>query len=386
MIEMRTAIYHYPSLTIGGDTFIFDMASSLVNHGYAVDTITSNQLPLTGGKRNLTTEDIVQRLGGGLLHEFPFIKIFPRLNSLRKIRAILNRCDILYIKNELFELFQLEILKLKTDTPTVCGVHTAIFYPYSPSLRAKAHNALYMNKIYGDLLRRCDAIHVLNSFDSDLIKSCFNIEESKIFLIPLGVDTNEFYPKDVIRNNDKLKVIFLNKLDEQKGFDTFCNAILYLRGRADFNQMVFTIVGSGKWKDLAEDLARTHSNVRYLGFVPQEAIVDIYNSHDVLVLPSRWETLSYVCLEAQSCGVPVIATNIPGPNSIIKHGKTGFLIRPEESISLANAILRMHQIKRDSPHIFNEMKKSCRQNILERFSLEIEVKKITALFDFVSAH
>jgi glycosyltransferase involved in cell wall biosynthesis len=106
----------------------------------------------------------------------------------------------------------------------------------------------------------------------------------------------------------------------------------------------------------------------------------------VLVLPSRWETLSYVCLEAQSCGVPVIATNIPGPNSIIKHGKTGFLIRPEESISLANAILRMHQIKRDSPHIFNEMKKSCRQNILERFSLEIEVKKITALFDFVSAH
>lgn len=381
---MRIAIYHYPSLTLGQDTFIFDLASSLFNHGYNVDTITSNQLPLTGGKRNLSIKDVKQRLGGALLHEFPFIKIFPRLNSLPKINAILKRCDILYVKNELFELFQLKILRLKTDIPTVCGIHTAILYPYSPSLRAKAHNALYMNKIYGDLLRQCDAIHVLNPFDFNLIKSYFNIEESKIFLISLGVDTNTFYPKDVIRNNGKFKVLFLSKLDEQKGFDTFCNAIRYLHSRPEFDQIVFTIVGSGKWGNLAEDFAHTYPNVEYLRFIPQEAITDVYNSHDVFVLPSRWETISYVCLEAQSCGVPVIATNIPGPNSIIKHGKNGLLIPPGEPISLAEAILYMYQTKRESPHVFNDMKKVCRENILERFSLEVEVKKLATLFDLIS--
>ncbi len=44
---MRIAIYHYPTLTLGGDTFIFDLAPTLANSGHDVHVITSDQFPFT---------------------------------------------------------------------------------------------------------------------------------------------------------------------------------------------------------------------------------------------------------------------------------------------------------------------------------------------------
>jgi len=385
---MRIALYHFPSLRAGGDTFIFDLASSLVKCGHSVHIITSNQFPLVGGKRNLAMNEILHNIGGAILHEFPFINVLPHPASISEIRSILRDCDVLYAKNEIFELSQLKILKSGINLPTICGIHTAVFYPYSPSFRSKMHNILYMSKAYAYLLHQCDAIHVLNGFDLNLMRMHFRVGDSNIFLTRLGVDTDVFYPKNVSKvthEDEKLKILFLNKLDEQKGLDILSDAIQILLDREEFNQMVFTIAGSGKLGDLAYALSQTYSNVGYLGFVPQEMIVDLYNWHDVVVVPSRWETLSYVCLEAQSCGVPVIASNIPGPSSIIKHGETGFLIPPEDPKLLAGSILYMYRTKNESPYAFNEMKNFSRENIVNRFSLEVEAKNITTLFNFISS-
>lgn len=383
---MRIAIYHFPSLRAGGDTFIFDLASSFVKNGHNIHIITSNQLPLVSGKRNVTMNEVLHRINGAILHELPFTNILPHHVAISEIRSVLKNCDLLYIKNEILELSQFKILRCGINLPTVCGIHTAVFYPYSSSLRSKMHNMLYMSKMYAYLLRQCDAIHVLNRFDLDLMKTHFQIKDSNIFLIPLGVNTQLFHPKNVkdpTDESEKFKILFIGKLDEQKGLDILRDAILILRDRKEFNQMIFTIAGSGKLEALAYALAQTYPNVKVLGFFPQEMVVDLYNSHDMVVVPSRWETLSYVSLEAQSCGVPVIATNIPGPDSIIKHGKTGFLIPPEDPNSLAKSIMHIYQTKKELPSAFNEMKKLSRENIVNRFSLEVEVKKIVTFFNFI---
>ena len=238
----------------------------------------------------------------------------------------------------------------------------------------------------GYYLRKSTAIHVLNVFDYNLMKSYYKVNEKKIFLIPLGVDTNIFRPLDVLREDSKLKILFLGKIDEQKGFDILCTAINQLSALSEFNQMSFTLVGTGKWSAVADNLAQTFPNVVHLNFVPQEDIVNLYNSHDVFVLPSRWETISYVCLEAQSCGLPVIVTNIPGPNGIIKHNKNGLLIPSEDSIALSKAILYMNQMKKDSPSAFEKMKTYSRVNTEELFSLKLEAERLTELFETVSCN
>ena len=354
--------------------------------GHEVHIMTSNQLPLIRSKRSLTRSEVTNRIDGAVLHELPFFKIFPHPNAVSEIRSILRRCDILYVKNEIFELCLLKILKTGMNMPIICGIHTAVFYPYNPSLRSKLHNILYMSKIYGYLLSQCSAIHVLNIFDQDLMRLRFKVKEHKIFLIPLTVDTQLFCPKDNVKVNpeDKeFKILFLGKLDEQKGLDIFLDTIAILSNNKEFDQMIFSIVGSGELEEYAHSFAQTYPNVRYLGFVAQEKIVDLYNTHDVVVVPSRWETLSYVCLEAQSCGVPVIATNIPGPNGIIENGKTGLLIPPEDCRSLGDAILSMYRIKRNAICTFKKMKAFSRENILKRLSSKAMMCKMELLFRHV---
>jgi glycosyltransferase involved in cell wall biosynthesis len=384
---MNIGIYQYSSLSTGEETFIYDLASSLVKYGHEVHIITSNQLPLIGSKRNLTPREVLDRIGGTYLYEFRFLKTLPYPSSISKIRNILRSCDVLYVKNEIFELSQLQILKAGMSIPTICGIHTAVFYPHSSSFRSKMHNLLYVSEIYSHLLHQCNAIHVLNDFDLKLMKTHFRIKESRVFLIPLGVDTQVFRPKhgkSIVSSDEKFKVLFLGRLDEQKGLDILYRAILRLHGSSEFEKMTFTIGGSGKLENLARALAQIYPNVKYLGFIPQKMIVDLYNSHDVVIVPSRWETLSYVCLEAQSCGIPVIATNIPGPNIIVKHGETGLLIPPEDPDSLAHAILYMFRIKSESPYLYGKMKKLSRENVVKNFSLETEVKRLLGLFDLIS--
>jgi glycosyltransferase involved in cell wall biosynthesis len=109
-------------------------------------------------------------------------------------------------------------------------------------------------------------------------------------------------------------------------------------------------------------------------------LVDLYNSHDLVIVPSRWETFSYVCLEAQSCGIPVIATRIPGPTDIIKHEKTGLLIPPEDWTALADAILYLQQLKEKEKCAFNKIKKRSRENVMKKHSLEIATHRLESLF------
>ncbi len=233
-----------------------------------------------------------------MLHECEFVKVLPKYSSLKEIKSILGICDVLYAKNELFELMQNVLLNYRIDVPVVCGVHTAIYYPFSPTFRSRIHNVLYMNDVYGLLLRKSTAVHVLNAFDYNLMKSYYKVDE-KNFLISLGVDTNIFRPLDVLSQDSKLKILFLGKIDEQKGFDILCMAINQLSALPEFNQISFTLVGTGKWSAVADNLAQTYPNIVHINFVPQQDIVNLYNSHDVFVLPHSRRS-NFICVFGSS--------------------------------------------------------------------------------------
>jgi glycosyltransferase involved in cell wall biosynthesis len=60
---------------------------------------------------------------------------------------------------------------------------------------------------------------------------------------------------------------------------------------------------------------------------------------DLFVLPSIWEGLPTVVMESMACGVPVVATDIPGTRELIRNGVTGWLVPSRDSGALASAIL-----------------------------------------------
>ena len=379
-------MYQFSSLTQGEDTFFFNLASSLSERGHEVHVITSDQLPLIGGRKNLTINEVHQRLNGASIREFPFFGFMPLPSSIIDIAKILVKCDLLYTRNEFFELFPLSFLRGKLNIPIVCGIHTYI-KPHNSvnklSLRAWLRYFFHSIPIYRNLLRQCNVFHTLNEFDSNLLITTYDIMKKDVFLIPLGIDTALFSPHKIDRTENIFKILFVGRLDEGKGVDILYQAIRRLNEKEMFKKISFTIVGDGKLRYLTEQFSLMYPNVKYLGHIPHHKLAEVYNSHDIVVLPSRWETFSYICIEAQSCGLPVIATAIPGPGNIIKHEKTGLLIPPNSGEMLMQAIMRLFRLRKDK-NAFNLIKKRSRKEVLQNYSLTNMIDTIELLFMCVS--
>ena len=60
---------------------------------------------------------------------------------------------------------------------------------------------------------------------------------------------------------------------------------------------------------------------------------------DVVVLPSVREQFGQVLVEGMACGLPAIAVDAWGPADIVEHGETGWLVEPDDAVSLANALV-----------------------------------------------
>jgi glycosyltransferase involved in cell wall biosynthesis len=83
-----------------------------------------------------------------------------------------------------------------------------------------------------------------------------------------------------------------------------------------------------------------NDRVEFRGRLCREALRDAYRQADVLVLPSTnaAEAFGLVAAEAQACGVPVIASRLPGVRRVVLHEKTGLLVEPGSAVDLAQAI------------------------------------------------
>lgn len=81
---------------------------------------------------------------------------------------------------------------------------------------------------------------------------------------------------------------------------------------------------------------------------------------DVLLVPSLRETFSLITLEAQACGLPVIASKIPGPEDIVLDGRTGWLVEPTAQ-AFARALRRAYELWLNARGDAMAMRKSARE-------------------------
>jgi glycosyltransferase involved in cell wall biosynthesis len=233
------------------------------------------------------------------------------------------------------------------------------------------------------MLSACDLIHVLNMDDKNFLEDIFRIEKSKIRMIPLWIDTEKFKPPKEGNLNQNFRILFIGKLDMRKGIDILLKSIIHLAKifPDTFSRMSFTIVGDGPFEGYIREIEVKYRNIKYLKFARD--IVALYNEHDLLVLPSRAETFSYVTLEALSCGLPVVASDIPGPRSLIESGRTGMLVPVGDPFAISRAIIFMYKLwtLRDE---YNKIRNNCRQSVLEKFSPELTKKAFINLIESVA--
>ena len=134
-----------------------------------------------------------------------------------------------------------------------------------------------------------------------------------------------------------LRVLFVGRLDRQKGVDILYSAMAHLQGQAHAVVVGASVAGAGR------NACETPANVTHLGWRARGDIETLYASADVLVVPSRWEALGLVALEAMRAGLPVVASRVGGLPEVIEEGRTGLVIDPENARVLVEVLSSLDQ-------------------------------------------
>lgn len=206
-----------------------------------------------------------------------------------------------------------------------------------------------------------DGIILTNKHEIDFIVKVFNLkkkqEKNKIKLIYNYIDEELFKPLDIVKKDKS--ILYIGRLSHEKNLFNLVEALKDLK---DFS---LDIVGQGPEKEKLINKAKEFSiNLNLLGVFPNEEIPKILNQYQIFILPSVSEGNPKVLLEAMSCGVPCIGTNVQGINNILTHKINGYLCNTN-SKSIKNAILTLY----NDQNLREKISKNARRFILENCSL-----------------
>ncbi len=168
------------------------------------------------------------------------------------------------------------------------------------------------------------------------------IPPEKIAVIPVGVDTNLFSPSKKAKKDTKI-FLFVGRLEKVKGLDTLIEAVRLLDVKGSKAEV--WIVGSGSLEEKLKAQGKLLKNMRFLGAVPHEKLAEIYNQADFFILPSISEGSPLTILEALSCGLPIIVSDIPSLSQIIKESKAGITFPVGNAERLSEAMVSISSSK-----------------------------------------
>ncbi len=197
------------------------------------------------------------------------------------------------------------------------------------------------------------------------------VSGEKLTVLPNGIDTKAWRPdaqvRAVMRGQLDLEDVFVwlavGRLEPVKDYPTLLAAMARVP-----EPSLLLIAGAGPLRsELAGLAARlgVGRRVRFLGFQPE--VKRWMQTADGFVLASRWEGLPMALLEASACGLPIVATDVPGTREAVADGQTGRLAAPGEAEALAAA---MTATILDSPEERSAMGTRARERAIERFGLE----------------
>lgn len=265
-----------------------------------------------------------------------------------------------------------------------CIVHTVHGFAF-PAARGRVEMAIYwlMEWIAG---RCCDAVVVLTESDRNICVKSLGLPASKVHLLPNGIDTQMYRPairheRDEVRSNlavdDEKLILMVGRLSRQKAPECLVEAAIQLL-RSQPHLMKFFLVGDGEMRGELERKIKEvglEGQIHLLGW--RTDVAELLKAADVFVLPSRWEGLPLALLEAMACGVPVVASDIPGNRAAVADGMCGRLFPVDDSQGLAEAISKLVR----SPEVSNQLIQAGLKKIQQAHRLPDRIGKLVELYE-----
>lgn len=182
--------------------------------------------------------------------------------------------------------------------------------------------------------------------------------------------------KQILNSKSQIqKIGFVGSLTKQKGLSYLMEAVAQLKDE----KIQLIIIGDGKEKEKLKNQAKRlgiDSLVFFAG--RKENAWQYMKAFDLFILPSLWEGMPNVILEAMSQKVPVVASKVGGVPELIEDRETGFLVKPKNSKALADKIKYVLNLSQEERTAIGERAKKV---VMERFSFEKMVGKYQELYE-----
>lgn len=242
------------------------------------------------------------------------------------------------------------------------------------------------------ILRSMDRIIALTAHDRDHLVGT-GAPPGNVTIIPNGVDLEAFRPLPEEEQNGFLEhaglpegarlVLFVGRHTEQKGLQYLVRAVPDLVRQVP-DAHVF-LAGAGSGMDEVRSMVRSlgvEGHVTVNGHLGSRHLVAAYNLAEVVAVPSLWEGMPLVILEAAACGTPVVATSVSGIPEFVEEGRTGHLVPPRDPAALAEALASLLS----SDGLARKEGERALEKARREFDLEVQVRRTIETYEDVMAN
>lgn len=201
-------------------------------------------------------------------------------------------------------------------------------------------------------------------------------EPARMKLFRRGIDTGSFAPvpgnKEDLRKcyglDGKMTLLYVGRISPEKGLDFLVEVYRELFARGEEINLLF--VGDGPMLAALKKQMVTFPRVKFAGRLEQKDLPLVYSFSDLMLFPSTMDTFGMAVLEAQACGLPVVVTNVGGPQEIITAGETGFVLPSGDVFRWVDTVLQVKAMMGEAPEDCRGMCQMARRRVEENFSWE----------------
>lgn len=328
----RILIFNWRDLTHayagGAEVYVHEIAKEWARLGHHVTIFAGND----GSQKRYQTIDGVQiiRRGG-----FFLVYVWAAVYYLLRLR---NKYDVIIDCENGIPFFT----PLYARQPIFCLMHhvhqDVFFHSLSKPL---AWLASFLEKTVMPIVYR-DQKFITVSESSKEEMNEHGIGQAGIFIVHPGINKEEFEPI-LVEKTLSPTILYLGRLKAYKSINVLIQAFRVVLSERPDARLV--IAGSGDeethLKRLAKELRLTSEQIQFVGQVSQTEKVRLLQSSWMLVNPSFMEGWGIVAIEANACGTPVIASDVPGLRDSVRDGQAGYLLPYGDVAAFSDSILQI---------------------------------------------
>ena len=395
---------YLPGILPGCSKYIRDISKGLAGRGHSVTVLTANAITGRGwvdplhGQYAPVKEEVIEGVRiRRLKARWPITStmyLLRRVADVVSTHSIGNMVSLLSAGPYLSKLSE-EFQKEKYEVIHVTAFPFALVWlvgkackslgrPFVCTPLIHFEDPSHSNPLLWKTLRDAASVIACSSYEREgMIRR--GIDPSRIRLIPMGIDLEEWLDSDGERFRRRYRLegkkilLFAGTKNYNKGAIHLLQALKRIEG--DAKEVVLVAIGLAgeEWKRACEGIGGT--SLLDLGYVSEAEKRDAFEACDLFVMPSRYDSFGIVYLEAWRCGKPVIGARVGAIPEVIDDGKDGLLVEfgnVDQLISTIRHLLRDADLRR-------EMGEAGRKKVEEKFNWQRNIGRIEKVFSGVKS-